>query len=88
MIYCDIPYKGATSYCKNEVGDFNHQKFYDWCETMEAQGHKVLVSEYLENVPDNAEVLWSIESGTTNAAWQGLAKKTTEVVYRFVNKEN
>lgn len=86
LIYCDIPYKGTTQYCKNEVGTFNHNQFYGWCKEKEAEGHKVLISEYLENVPEDAEVIWAVSSGTTNAAWMGSAKKTTEVVYRFTKE--
>lgn len=40
VIYCDIPYKGTEKYNNN---DFNHEKFYDWCES---QNELVIVSEY------------------------------------------
>lgn len=83
LIYCDIPYKGTTPYCKNEVGIFEHNKFYDWCNNMTLEGHKIYVSEYKHNVPDGAIVVLEVESGKTNAAWMGYAKKTTEVVYTW-----
>lgn len=83
LIYCDIPYKGTTPYCKNEVGSFDHESFYSWCKYMVSDGHSVFVSEYAESVPKDAVVVWSKESGTTNAAWQGSAKKTTEVLYAW-----
>lgn len=83
FIYCDIPYKGTTTYCKKEVGEFNHEDFYKWCREKVKEGHDVYVSEYDYNVPQGAEVVWSVQSGTTNAAWQGSAKKTVEVLYRF-----
>ena len=25
LVYCDIPYKNTTSYCKSEVGEFDHE---------------------------------------------------------------
>ena len=84
MIYCDIPYKGTTQYNKATVGHFPHEDFYAWGRLMSKKGHKVYVSEYVYNVPDDCEILWSIQSGTTNAAWQGSAKKTEEVVFRFL----
>lgn len=83
LIYCDIPYKNTTSYCKSEVGDFNHEAFYTWCKERVKEGHTVFVSEYVENVPDDAKVLLKLESGSTNAAWRGSAKRTTEVVYTW-----
>lgn len=83
LIYCDIPYKATTPYCKNEVGLFDHESFYEWCRLKVAEGHSVFVSEYEGNVPEGAEVVWSIESGTTNAAWMGAAKKTVEVLYTW-----
>ena len=30
LVYCDIPYKNTTSYCKSEVGEFDHEEFYNW----------------------------------------------------------
>lgn len=87
LVYCDIPYKGTTPYCKKEVGLFDHQSFYEWCQLKTNEGHKVFVSEYADNVPINAEVVWSVESGTTNAAWMGSAKKTVEVLYTWTKLE-
>ena len=87
LIYCDIPYKNTTPYCKKEVGTFDHESFYEWCKGMQKSGHKVFVSEYLENVPSDAVVVWSKESGTTNAAWQGSAKRTVEVLYTWEETE-
>lgn len=84
VVYCDIPYKGTTPYCKKEVGSFDHDKFYRWCEDKTKSGYKVFVSEYADNVPEGANVVLEIESGTTNAAWMGAAKKTVEVIYTWV----
>ena len=83
VVYCDIPYRGTTAYCKSEVGAFDHEAFYNWAKDMIGIGHKVFISEYAENVPEDAVVVWSKESGTTNAAWQGSAKKTVEVLFTY-----
>lgn len=40
VIYCDPPYKGTNKY---NVGDFNHEAFYDWCCK---QTVPVFISEY------------------------------------------
>ena len=87
VVYCDIPYKGTTSYCKSEVGSFDHEAFYLWAKDMIKQGCKVFISEYADNVPEDAYVVWSKESGTTNAAWQGSAKKTIEVLFTYKLEE-
>ena len=40
IIYCDPPYEGTGPY---QCGDFDHDKFYDWCT---ASNYKIYVSEY------------------------------------------
>jgi len=40
VVYCDIPYKGTTSYCKSEVGAFDHEAFYNWAKDMIGIGTK------------------------------------------------
>lgn len=83
LVYCDIPYKGTTPYCKNEVGIFDHEDFYAWCREHTSRGCKIIVSEYDGNQPEDSTVLLKINSGTTNAAWQGSAKKTVEILYTW-----
>lgn len=84
LIYCDIPYKGATSYCKKLTGEFNHDEFYSWCKDMEYKGHSVYVSEYAQNVPDGASVVWSVSSKKDIRNSAGRQDATEEVVFRFV----
>lgn len=55
LIYCDIPYKGTTSYSDK----FDHDKFWDWCREMGDRGHIIFVSEY--NAPDDFECVWQKE---------------------------
>lgn len=40
VVYCDIPYKGATA---NYAPDFDYEEFFDWCCSQDAF---VVVSEY------------------------------------------
>lgn len=58
VIYCDIPYKGATQY----KDKFPYDEFYNWCKSMKEQGNIVLVSEY--NMPDDFDCIWEKEHKT------------------------
>ncbi len=55
LIYCDIPYKGTTTY---KTAPFEYEKFYAWVREM-SESNTVVVSEY--NMPDDFEVVWEIE---------------------------
>lgn len=59
IIYCDPPYEGTTKY-KDE---FDHKRFWKWCEQKTLEGHKVFVSEY--NAPNNWQCIWSKEVHNT-----------------------
>lgn len=83
LVYCDIPYKNTTQYSKKEVGDFCHQEFYEWCKVKESEGVTVLVSEYLQNVPEDARVIFSVNSKKDIRNKDGEQAPTTEVVFRF-----
>ncbi len=61
LVYCDIPYKNATPYCKNEVGIFNHDEFYQWVRD-NSDKYDIYISEYLKNVPDDFEIVWTYQS--------------------------
>ena len=53
VIYCDPPYINTNAY----LVDFDHEKFYDWCEK---QKELVLISEY--TMPDDRFVpVWSVQ---------------------------
>lgn len=56
LIYCDPPYKGTTKYVN---GDFDHDRFYDWCHKQKAKGNVVFISEY--QMPDGFIEVWSQE---------------------------
>lgn len=55
IIYCDPPYQGTTKYKNN----FDHNKFWKWCNEQILNGHKVFVSEY--SAPEDWRCIWSKE---------------------------
>jgi DNA adenine methylase len=55
IIYCDIPYKGTKQYINS--GNFDYDKFYDWCRYMRNLGHTIFVSEY--SMPEDFIEVWS-----------------------------
>ena len=61
LVYCDIPYKNTTSYCKSEVGEFNHEEFYDWVRR-NSDKYDIYVSEYKQNIPDDFIIVWEQNS--------------------------
>ena len=83
LIYCDIPYKDTTAYCKAEVGVFDHELFYSWCQEQIENGHTILVSEYLQNVPKGAKVVWSHNSKKDIRDKEGIQQPTTEVLFTW-----
>lgn len=60
LIYCDIPYKNTTKY---KTGDFDYEKFYNWCVEQAKLGNTVLVSEYNIEHPNFKEI-WRKEIDT------------------------
>jgi len=54
-IYCDIPYKNTKQYATSK--GFNHDKFWQWCRDMVAEGHEVFISEY--SAPDDFVSIWN-----------------------------
>ena len=80
LVYCDIPYKGTTQY--GAVGDFDHEKFYNWAK--QQKECRILVSEYKQNVPDGAVVVWEYASKKDMRNKTGEKEKTTEVLFEFV----
>ena len=77
LIYCDIPYKDTTQY---SVGRFDHEDFYSWAVGMKKDGHSVFVSEYAQNVPDDWDIVYSVESRKGIRDKNGEQVKTVEVV--------
>ena len=85
LVYCDIPYKGTTQYCKKEVGIFNHDEFYEWVRH-NSNKYEIYISEYKRNVPNDFEIVWEMESKTSVRNAKNERIKTVEVLIRF-NKQ-
>lgn len=79
VIYCDIPYKNTTAYCKKEVGEFNHDDFYRWC-IKNKDSFTILVSEYKHNIPDGFEVVWEKTSKKDIRNKDGEQEVTVEIL--------
>lgn len=54
LIYCDPPYAGTTNYEAN-AGAFDSNAFWDWCRERSAEGHILLISEYI--APEDFEIV-------------------------------
>jgi DNA adenine methylase len=78
LIYCDIPYKSSTK--KYKYGWFQHETFYLWAKEMKDKGHTVLVSEYLQNIPEGWVVEWQYESKMSVRNKEGVQESTVEVL--------
>jgi len=74
IIYCDPPYEGTTKYKDN----FNHERFWMWCDAQRDKGHKVFVSEY--KAPEGWRCIWekSVNSSLTKETG---SKKATERLF-------
>lgn len=76
IIYCDPPYAGTTKYA---TGDFDHAKFWYWCNRMVESGHIVYVSEY--TAPAGWDCVWEKTVNNTldknTGAKQGIERLFT-----------
>ena len=77
LIYCDIPYKDTTGY---STGSFQHEAFYLWAKEMKDKGHTVLVSEYLQNLPEGWTVEWKHQSKKDIRNKEGVQESTVEIL--------
>ena len=57
VIYCDPPYQNTTEYKAN---NFDHKEFWNWCR-IQSKHSRVLISEYIQNVPEDFKIIWSKE---------------------------
>lgn len=79
IIYCDPPYASTTKY----KDDFDHNKFWIWCEQKVKEGHTVYVSEY--NAPSNWICIWEKEI-TSSLTQDTGSKKAKERLFTLENK--
>lgn len=84
LVYCDIPYKGTTQYCKKEVGEFNYDKFYQWVRD-NSSTYDIYISEYKKNVPGDFEIVWEMESRKSIRDAKNELAKTVEVLMKYKN---
>lgn len=84
LVYCDIPYKNTTKYCKNEVGEFNHDNFYKWVRN-NSNKYDIYISEYKQNIPDDFKIVWEYESKKDIRNKNNQQEKTTEVLIQYRN---
>ena len=82
FVYCDIPYKNTTPYCKKEVGEFNHEEFYQWVRE-NSNKYEIYVSEYKENVPNDFEIVWEQNSKKDIRNKNNIKEKTIEVLMKY-----
>ena len=85
LVYCDIPYKNTTPYCKKEVGIFDHEKFYEWVRC-NSDKYEIYISEYKENIPEDFEIIWEMESKKDIRDKENKRKETTEVLIKYIKK--
>ena len=84
LVYCDIPYKNTTSYCKSEVGEFNHEEFYDWVRR-NSDKYDIYVSEYKQNIPDDFTIVWEQNSKKDIRNKNNVREETVEVLIKYFN---
>lgn len=84
MGQCDIPYKNTTKYCKDEVGEFNHDNFYKWVRN-NSNKYDIYISEYKQNIPDDFKIVWEYESKKDIRNKNNQQEKTTEVLIQYRN---
>ena len=82
LVYCDIPYKNTTPYCKNEVGIFNHEEFYQWVRENSSL-YEIYISEYKQNVPKDFEIVWELQSKKDIRNSKGEQEGTIEVLMKY-----
>ncbi len=84
LVYCDPPYKNTTKYCKDEVGDFNHDDFYKWVRN-NSNKYDIYISEYKQNIPDDFKIVWEYESKKDIRNRNNQQEKTIEVLIQYRN---
>lgn len=78
LIYCDPPYRNTTGYNKNNVGDFDHDKFWNYIREI-SKNNIVFVSEY--NAPIDFEVVSQLNKKSTLS---GKRLEKTEKLFTLI----
>ena len=82
MVYCDIPYKGSTQYDRKEVGDFNHDEFYEWVR-VNSNKYDIYISEYKKNIPNDFSIVWERNSKKDIRNSKNEREDTVEVLIKY-----
>ena len=82
LVYNDIPYKNTTSYCKSEVGEFDHEEFYNWVRR-NSDKYDIYVSEYKQNIPDDFTIVWEQNSKKDIRNKDNVREETVEVLIKY-----
>lgn len=84
LVYCDIPYRNTTPYCKSEVGEFNHDEFYKWVKDNHTN-YDIYISEYKHNVPKDFQIVWELPSKKDIRNKDNIQEKTNEVLFKYLS---
>ena len=84
LVYCDIPYLNTTPYCRNEVGIFSHDEFYQWVRE-NSNKYNIFISEYKDNKPDGFDIVWEHKSQKDIRNKNGFKENTTEILINYKN---
>lgn len=81
IIYCDIPYKGTTSYGTSK--NFDYEKFWNWATEMSKNGYNIYISEY--DAPQQFETLLTINAKSSLSAngKTGKSKNSIEKLFKL-----
>lgn len=82
LVYSDPPYKNTTGYYKSEVGEFNHDEFYDWVRK-NSDNYDIYVSEYKQNIPDDFKIVWERNSKKDIRNKNNIREETVEVLIKY-----
>lgn len=80
IVYCDKPYENTCGYNTktNNVDKFNHDIFWQWVRDNSCK-HTILVSEYVNNIPKDFDIVW-IKDDVTCSMLHNKRLKTTEAI--------
>ena len=82
MVYCDIPYKRSTQYDRKEIGDFNHDEFYEWVR-VNSNKYDIYISEYKKNIPNDFSIVWERNSKKDIRNSKNEREDTVEVLIKY-----
>ena len=67
----------------SEVGEFNHDQFYDWVRR-NSDKYDIYVSEYKQNIPDDFIIVWEQNSKKDIRNKDNVREETVEVLIKYL----